>query len=327
MIKKIEKKEQVIVLTNCENQYILKQYSIPFQIINLVMRSESGEILSWKEWGKSIQGAANELAKTISNFENVNDIVCNNFLATVSECVAEKFKCKMTKYKLYPDLKSQQSDLKQYACDDLVPENLDEMMDGIHLLRMLLKLPKVTTSELITRVSGQSTVYAYDQVFGGVGHLVACQDTKYENKALDDFLNTKKEKPIYIGFGSMPIDTVKLYSILLQISQETGQAFVFCTGWSSFQGKCIEIKSNLIFVVDFIPHFYILPRCWFAIHHGGSGTVHACLDANIHQVICPIIADQFYWAHVIQEMNKGSWIKEITQSEILFQISKRLKSV
>ncbi|OEL29285.1 hypothetical protein BAE44_0009698 [Dichanthelium oligosanthes] len=41
---------------------------------------------------------------------------------------------------------------------------------------------------------------------------------------------------------------------------------------------------------------WLFPRCAAAIHHAGSGSTAAALLAEIPQVVCPFLLDQFYWA-------------------------------
>ncbi|KAJ8430209.1 hypothetical protein Cgig2_006717 [Carnegiea gigantea] len=45
-----------------------------------------------------------------------------------------------------------------------------------------------------------------------------------------------------------------------------------------------------------MPYSWLFKKCAAAIHHGGSGSSAAALQAGIPQVLCPCMLDQFYWA-------------------------------
>ncbi|KAJ8529825.1 hypothetical protein K7X08_036660 [Anisodus acutangulus] len=75
-----------------------------------------------------------------------------------------------------------------------------------------------------------------------------------------------------------------------------------------------------------VPYNWLFPRCAAAIHHGGSGSTAAALQAGVPQVICPFMLDQFYWAermhwlgvapeplrreHLVPDKNEDFYIKE-----------------
>jgi sterol 3beta-glucosyltransferase len=41
------------------------------------------------------------------------------------------------------------------------------------------------------------------------------------------------------------------------------------------------------------------------VHHGGFGTTAACLRAGIPALVIPHMADQFFWARIVQELDAG----------------------
>ncbi|XP_016434425.2 uncharacterized protein LOC107760837 isoform X1 [Nicotiana tabacum] len=75
-----------------------------------------------------------------------------------------------------------------------------------------------------------------------------------------------------------------------------------------------------------VPYNWLFPRCAAAIHHGGSGSTAAALQAGVPQVICPFMLDQFYWAermfwlgvapeplrreHLVPDTDEDFYIKE-----------------
>ena len=44
--------------------------------------------------------------------------------------------------------------------------------------------------------------------------------------------------------------------------------------------------------VDHCPHEWLLPRCGVMVHHGGAGTLSACLRAGVPSVVCSVYGDQ-----------------------------------
>jgi sterol 3beta-glucosyltransferase len=109
--------------------------------------------------------------------------------------------------------------------------------------------------------------------------------------------------PIYIGFGSMsnrnPEETTNL---ILQTLQCTKQRAILFSGWGGLR------KSDLpgsVFLVDSIPHSWLLPRVAAVVHHGGAGTTAAGLAAGVPSIIIPFHGDQPFWAQKIVELGVG----------------------
>lgn len=101
------------------------------------------------------------------------------------------------------------------------------------------------------------------------------------------------EPPIYAGFGS-PAGFIRKKALAPLIEAIAGRRAVFSPGWS-------RIDSNVLpgnfFIARNVPHEWLFPRMSVAIHHGGAGTTHTAARAGIPQVILPIGADHFFWAH------------------------------
>jgi MGT family glycosyltransferase len=55
----------------------------------------------------------------------------------------------------------------------------------------------------------------------------------------------------------------------------------------------------------YIPQSLLLPHCDLMVMHAGSNSLLAALDAGLPTVVVPLIADQFFNAHVIREMRLG----------------------
>lgn len=114
------------------------------------------------------------------------------------------------------------------------------------------------------------------------------------------------EKPIYIGFGSMPIpDPARFTSILRELLTRTSHRFILCKGWSDLEG--LPLDSRLL-VVSSVPHEWLFPQCQAAIIHGGVGTLAAALKAGIPTIVVSIFGDQHWWGKLIQKRKLGCHI-------------------
>jgi MGT family glycosyltransferase len=60
-----------------------------------------------------------------------------------------------------------------------------------------------------------------------------------------------------------------------------------------------------VHVERYIPQSLLLPHCDVMVMHGGSNSLLAALDAGLPMVVVPLIADQFFNAHVLGELRLG----------------------
>ncbi len=129
------------------------------------------------------------------------------------------------------------------------------------------------------------------------------------------------EKPVYIGFGSIPVPDPRLFkSILISLLEKTRHRFVFCYGWT----PPMDLPENKrLFQINSVSHDLLLPRCQSAIIHGGVGTTAAVLKAKIPVIIISIIADQPWWGKIIAQKGAGVHIpfKKLTAQNLLKALS------
>ncbi|XP_062077264.1 sterol 3-beta-glucosyltransferase UGT80B1 isoform X2 [Humulus lupulus] len=60
---------------------------------------------------------------------------------------------------------------------------------------------------------------------------------------------------------------------------------------------CFSLYNSRLFCFSgTISYNWLFTQCAAAVHHGGSGSTAAALQAGIPQVLCPFMHDQFYWA-------------------------------
>ena len=102
---------------------------------------------------------------------------------------------------------------------------------------------------------------------------------------------------LYAGFGSMKRGAAeKRARVIVAAARELGMKVILATGWGGLSVPGDLASSDDVLVRESVAHEALLPHVSLAIHHGGSGTVHAFLRAGVPSVIMPFIADQPWWA-------------------------------
>jgi MGT family glycosyltransferase len=64
-----------------------------------------------------------------------------------------------------------------------------------------------------------------------------------------------------------------------------------------------------VHIERYIPQSLLLCRCDLMVMHGGSNSLLAALDLGLPTVVVPLIADQFFNAHVVQNMQLGQVVQ------------------
>ncbi|VFQ80150.1 unnamed protein product [Cuscuta campestris] len=114
----------------------------------------------------------------------------------------------------------------------------------------------------------------------------------------------KGPKPIYIGFGSMPLeDSKKTTEIILEALKITGQRGIIDRGWGGL-GNCHDIPET-VYLISECPHDWLFPQCSAVIHHGGAGTTATGLRAGCPTTIVPFFGDQYFWGDRIHQKGLG----------------------
>jgi sterol 3beta-glucosyltransferase len=125
------------------------------------------------------------------------------------------------------------------------------------------------------------------------------------------------EKPLYIGFGSIPFpDTDKLSGLIKGILNISSTRIIYCRGWSEFPD--MPLNPNL-FVIEKADHGWLLPKCRASVIHGGIGTIAAMLQAGIPVIVASLFVDQPAWGKIIAQKKLGVHIpwRKLTASSIL----------
>ncbi|XP_062227098.1 sterol 3-beta-glucosyltransferase UGT80B1-like isoform X3 [Phragmites australis] len=137
-----------------------------------------------------------------------------------------------------------------------------------------------------------------------VGYCFLNLGTKYQPPLeLSQWLE-QGPKPIYIGFGSMPLDDEKkVTTIIVDALREIGQRGIMSRGWGDL-GSFSEVPAD-VFILEDCPHDWLFPRCAAVVHHGGAGTTASGLIAGCPTTVVPFFGDQFFWGERIHARGVG----------------------
>jgi vancomycin aglycone glucosyltransferase len=120
-------------------------------------------------------------------------------------------------------------------------------------------------------------------------------------RALADFL-AKGERPIYLGFGSMPAPEA-LSHTLVDAARAIAKRAILSRGWAELDP--IDDAPDCIGIED-VNQQALFPRVALVVHHGGAGTTAAAARAGVPQVLLPMFGDQFYWSSRVRALGIGS---------------------
>ncbi|XP_042067214.1 sterol 3-beta-glucosyltransferase UGT80B1-like [Salvia splendens] len=137
-----------------------------------------------------------------------------------------------------------------------------------------------------------------------VGYCFMNLGSKYEpSEEFAEWIQ-KGSPPIYIGFGSMPLDdSNKTTKTILEALEITGQRGIVDRGWGDL-GKYSNMPDNVFVILD-CPHDWLFPQCSAVVHHGGAGTTATGLKAGCPTTIVPFFGDQFFWGEIIYQKGLG----------------------
>ncbi|KAL3650081.1 hypothetical protein CASFOL_006484 [Castilleja foliolosa] len=121
--------------------------------------------------------------------------------------------------------------------------------------------------------------------------------------SLIEWLKDGKE-PIYIGFGSLPVEEPeKMTETIVEALEITGQRGIINKGWGGL-GSLAEPK-DFIYSLDNCPHDWLFTRCAAVVHHGGAGTTAAGLKAACPTTVVPFFGDQPFWGEQVHARGVG----------------------
>lgn len=144
-----------------------------------------------------------------------------------------------------------------------------------------------------------------------------------------DFINSGTP-PLLITFGSMPFNSnLNLPAVLKKLNEETGSRLLIVKGWGLNDLSDLE-GSKEIKVISGAPYDKLLPHVKAAVHHGGIGTIAACLEAGKPFLACPVLypmGDQHFWGTVAYKKGVGlkpAPLSKMTESSLINAVKKLL---
>jgi UDP:flavonoid glycosyltransferase YjiC (YdhE family) len=119
--------------------------------------------------------------------------------------------------------------------------------------------------------------------------------------------------PIFFGFGSVPIgspaDTVAMISAACA---QLGERALIGAGGTDFSDVP---HFDHVKVVGQVNYAAIFPACRAVVHHGGAGTLAACLRAGVPQLILWTLPDQPFFAAQLKRLKVGAGRRFSTTTE------------
>ncbi|GAB2277209.1 hypothetical protein Dimus_011916 [Dionaea muscipula] len=111
-------------------------------------------------------------------------------------------------------------------------------------------------------------------------------------------------RPIYIGFGSLPVQKPEeMTQIIVRALEITGQRGIINKGWGGL-GNLAEPK-DFVYLLDNCPHDWLFLQCAAVVHHGGAGTTAAGLKAACPTTVVPFFGDQPFWGERVHAKGVG----------------------
>ena len=119
--------------------------------------------------------------------------------------------------------------------------------------------------------------------------------------------------PIFFGFGSVPIgapaDTI---AMITSACAQLGVRAIVGAGGTDYSNVP---KSDHVKVVGQVNYATIFPACRAVVHHGGSGTLAACLRAGVPQLVLWTLPDQPFFAAQLKRLKVGAGHRFSTTTE------------
>ncbi|TWT93628.1 glycosyltransferase [Neorhodopirellula pilleata] len=120
-----------------------------------------------------------------------------------------------------------------------------------------------------------------------------------------------ENRPLLVTTGSAHHGDAEFVRRVAQICQRRNVPVVSCCP----SNPRLNVGTNNLHSVGYIPLGRWLPHCRGLIHHGGVGTTSRAIDAGIPQMIRPLAFDQFDHAQRIERFCLGIWLRNDRELE------------
>ena len=119
--------------------------------------------------------------------------------------------------------------------------------------------------------------------------------------------------PIFFGFGSVPIGSpAETVAMIAAASAELGERAMIGAGGTDFSNVP---QFDHVKVVGQVNYATIFPTCRAVVHHGGAGTLAACLRAGVPQLVLWTLPDQPFFAAQLRRLKVGAGHRFATTTE------------
>jgi UDP:flavonoid glycosyltransferase YjiC (YdhE family) len=110
--------------------------------------------------------------------------------------------------------------------------------------------------------------------------------------------------PIFFGFGSVPIGSpAETIAMIGAACAQLGERAIVGAGGTDFA----DVPSfEHVKVVGQVNYATLFPACRAVVHHGGAGTLAACLRAGVPQLILWTLPDQPFFAAQLKRLKAGA---------------------
>ncbi len=142
--------------------------------------------------------------------------------------------------------------------------------------------------------------------------------TTVSDERLEQFLSQSKP-PLLFYPGSNAGHLRRYFDICSQACRELGRTGIVVAPAAM---DLNDRQDAHMFVLPFVSMGRTLPCVDLVIHHGGIGTIAACLSAGVPQLIRPMFADQPDNATRVARLGVGSWLPASR-----FQVSQVVRTV
>ncbi|XP_024530866.1 sterol 3-beta-glucosyltransferase UGT80A2 [Selaginella moellendorffii] len=113
-------------------------------------------------------------------------------------------------------------------------------------------------------------------------------------------------KPVYIGFGSLPVkDPVKVTETIISALEKSRQRGLIDKGWGGIGRGMENDHPDFVHFIENCPHDWLFPQCAAVVHHGGAGTTAAGLKAACPTTVVPFFGDQPFWGARVHDRGIG----------------------
>jgi sterol 3beta-glucosyltransferase len=160
------------------------------------------------------------------------------------------------------------------------------------------------------------------------GFWVDESNAELDNNIIEFLANG--DAPLLITFGSMPFDSqLNLIDLVNAVSKELNTRIILVKGWGLSNVEQLSSNPN-IKVVDHVPYDKLFPLVKAIIHHGGIGTIAACLKSGKPFLTCPVLyplGDQHFWGTLAFQKGVGLKplpLKKVTKEKFIESIRKLL---